>query len=347
MQSELIVNLLKEINSQLTDPDRNQIISNQTDSSLEQPRFELYHNEFSICSAKVRMTLAEKNQSYFSHNMMIYPPQQENYLQGYVRLRLQGRNGKPLVSGYSGSSSVANEGFDALVVPTLVDRKESLVVTDSLQICRYIDSQLELEPTLCPEELNSEIERQIEIVDRTPHVALLYSQHPDPDPRPKELQKQIDNSHEGKIQILQENLAKLEANDPIVEAYQAKIKKETIAQQFSNKKINIQEKIAETAEIVAQLEQDLAESKGLWLYDARFTLADLFWTISLFRLDWLGMDYLWSGQSNRQSANKLPRLQNYLENLYGRKSFQEAVVQWVLPNFPSENVAFRFESTSS
>jgi len=347
MKSELLLNLLKEINSQLTDPDRNKIICDRTLASSEQPRFELYHNEFSICSAKVRMTLAEKNQSYFSHNMMIYPPQQENYLKSYVRLRLQGRNGKPLVSGYNGSSSVANEGFDALVVPTLVDLQATRVVTDSLQICRYIDSQLELEPTLCPEELNSEIERQIDIVDRTPHLALLYSQHPDPDPRPQQLQQQIDNSHEGKIQILQENLAKLDANDPIVEAYQAKIKKETIAEQFSSKKINIEEKIRQTAEIVMELEADLAASRGLWLYDDRFTLADLFWTISLFRLDWLGMDYLWSGQSNRKFANKLPRLQNYLNNLYERQSFQQAVVQWVLPNFPSENVAERFESASS
>jgi len=342
MTSELVLNLVKEINSQLIDPDRNRIISNEKKTSSSEARFELYHNEFSICSQKVRMTLAEKNETYFSHNMMIYPPLQENYLPNYVRLRLQGRNGLPLISGYNGSSSVAKEGFDPLVVPTLVDCQTKKVVTDSLSICRYIDSQLEQEPILCPEELDEEIIRQIEIVDGTPHVALLYSQHPDPDPRPQKLQEQIGQSHEGKIQILQENLAKLDAKDPIVKAYQAKINKEKIAQQFSQQKINIQEKIAQTEQIITELEQDLAKSSGLYLYDDRFTLADLFWTISLFRLDWLGMDYLWSENSNRKSANKLPKLQKYLENLYERQSFQEAVVQWVLPNFPSENVAGKF-----
>ncbi len=347
MNSGLVSSLVKEINSQLTDPDRNRIISNQTSASSEQLRFELYHNEFSICSQKVRMTLAEKKVAYSSHNMMIYPPLQENYLPNYVRLRLQGRNGKPLIAGYSGSSSVAIEGFDPLVVPTLVDLQAMRVVTDSLSICRYIDSQLKQEPILCPEELNAEIARQIEIVDRTPHLALLYSQHPDPDPRPQQLQQQIENAHEGKIRILEKHLAQLEANDSLVEAYQVKIKKEKIAQELSLKKINIESKIAQTAETLVQLEADLAASKGLWLYDDRFTLADLFWAINLFRLDWLGMNYLWSAQSNRKSAHQLPRLERYLDNLYERKSFQQAVVEWVLPNFPSENLAQRFNTASN
>ncbi|MEO1281787.1 MAG: hypothetical protein AAFV69_08640, partial [Pseudomonadota bacterium] len=54
----------------------------------ELPRFELYHAPFSICSNKVRLVLAELNQTWLSHEVEIKSPEQENYKPEYVRLRL-------------------------------------------------------------------------------------------------------------------------------------------------------------------------------------------------------------------------------------------------------------------
>ena len=114
---------------------------------------ELYHAGLSVCSQKVRTVLAELEQPYVSHELSILNSRgiyseeltpAENYYPEYVKLRMLGAKqaGSRLASGYSGSSAVSSEGFDARVVPTLVDHEKDRVVVDSLRICEHlIDSE--------------------------------------------------------------------------------------------------------------------------------------------------------------------------------------------------------------
>src|SRR3546814_3093132 len=80
-----------------------------------------------VCSSdlKVRGTLMEKGVTFGSNELTILPPQNENYCPQYVRLRLRSEAAakhRP-VSSFTGQSSVDSEGFDPLVVPTLVDHE--------------------------------------------------------------------------------------------------------------------------------------------------------------------------------------------------------------------------------
>src|ERR1700736_228173 len=118
-------------------------------SGGKKPRFELYHSPISLCSQKVRTVLAEKSAPFASHEMDILTIRTptgevvpaENYHPTYVRLRLHGAESldRPLVSAYSGITSVETEGFDACVVPLLIDHERGEIVVDSLRICSYID----------------------------------------------------------------------------------------------------------------------------------------------------------------------------------------------------------------
>ena len=123
----------------LTNRATNKIIG---DGGGSKPRFELYHASLSLCSFKVRTTLAEKGLAYSSHALSIMPAGKaipQNYRPEYVRLRLKGQEKQKLVSGYTGASSVAEDGFDPCVVPTLVDHQEGRVVIDSKNICEFLD----------------------------------------------------------------------------------------------------------------------------------------------------------------------------------------------------------------
>ena len=48
-----------------------------------------------------------------------------------VRLRMQGAPSASFATGYTGRSAFSSEGFDACVVPTLVDHQAERVVVDS------------------------------------------------------------------------------------------------------------------------------------------------------------------------------------------------------------------------
>ena len=99
------------------------------------PRFELYHFALSLCSQKVRATLAEKAVAYSAHDINLSMPLLGNYDPAYVRLRLAANPNAELAIGYTGRSSVETEGFDPAVVPTLVDHHGACVIADSVRIC--------------------------------------------------------------------------------------------------------------------------------------------------------------------------------------------------------------------
>jgi len=72
----------------------------------------------------------------------------------------------------------------------------------------------------------------------------------------------------------------------------------------------------------------------------RFTLADVFWAASLFRIRWLGL-----GQDFAPTRRdpELPRVAAYCERLLHRPSVQRAIVHWPL-HPPSEHVSDLYAS---
>jgi hypothetical protein len=152
--------LVTAANAELTDLERNHLVGG---AEGENTRFELYHAGLSICSQKVRAVLAEKGSSYLSHELVILNSRgiysegltlAENYRPGYVRLRMFGveKLGLEFADKHTGSSSVETEGFDACVVPTLVDHEKEEVIVDSKRICQYLDGELPEPTSLVPED---------------------------------------------------------------------------------------------------------------------------------------------------------------------------------------------------
>src|SRR3546814_7000001 len=67
--------------------------------------------------------------------------------------------------------------------------------------------------------------------------------------------------------------------------------------------------ISKAEQLVTDLDRDLGASTGPWLFGDRFTLADLFWAVSLYRFLWLGYSGFW-----KDGAGK-PRVEAYASAL--------------------------------
>jgi glutathione S-transferase len=339
-ESNTIESLVAALNEELTDSNRNQLIG---DSQGKAPRFELYHAGLSICSQKVRAVLAEKHAPYNSHEMVILNSRgiysdeltpAENYSPHYVRLRLYG--GKELevglAKGHRGVSSVETEGFDACVVPTLVDHENSRVIVDSKRICEYLDQELPEPVRLIPENPDSAdaVLRQVSIVDQTPLPALLYGFHPDDDQRPDFIKAKMGDVYDLKVEAL-EQLIVANCDDPeVVEAYRAKISKEQ-----GGKKLQYDAKFqnsvrTQTQDIIKALDEQLSSQGGPWVCGKDFSMADLTWGISLYRMHWQGLAPLWKD---------LPRVEEYTRRVYQRPSLWNAVIRFPSPMPESPHTA--------
>ncbi len=301
-------------------------------------RFELYHSAPSLCSHKVRTVLAEKAVPYRSHDMNIMLAGKsipENYRPSYIRMRLLGGGGKDLVNGYSGESSVTTQGLDPCVVPTLVDREKSRVIVDSSRICNYLDRETESGPRLVPDELGDEIAAQIEIIDQAPHVAILYGANPDGDRRPQGLQMGITGVQARKIRALNAMMAQLDADDPVMAAYQCKIAKESGSATFVDDPKAMRGAYGKMAAHADALESRLRTCGGPWALGESYTMADIMWTASLYRLKWLGLGHTWEAGDSR------PRVAEYAGRAFQRPSFRFAVADWPGAYGPSPHMSER------
>lgn len=298
------------------------------------PRFELYNADFSICSKKVRMTLAHKGLTYISHTVDIKYPAQENYNPDYVRLRLASDIAQKtgLATGYSGGSGVQETGFDALVVPTLVDVDNTAIIADSRLICLYLCSEVDGDDLL-PSDIKEQVLSQLDIVDLFPHVALLYGANPDGDRRPPILREAMANVHEMKVAALNTVWDSVRGSDPMLDAaYAAKMAKEEAGKTFVGTAERMRATIASTEQLINEFGKTLTASGGPWCFGNRFTLADIFWIISLFRLEFLGYGWLW------QDNTELHHISSYASAGYALNSMKSSVRHW--PGFPpSEWVA--------
>lgn len=298
------------------------------------PRFVLYGAAFSIASQKVRMALIEKGAGFAVRDMEILPPRLENAHPDYVRLRLMGAGGRDLVSGFTGRAAVASEGLDPVAVPTLVDLEDGRVLVDSVAICAHIDRVCTGGTELVPARLRREVDRACAAADALPQVAVMFGAHPDGDFRPAAFRERLAGAHDYKIMKLMEGRSLAVGQPALIAAYDAKIRKEAAARHYVRDPGLMRGAVAEMVAAVTALEERLDDGRE-WLFDA-FTLADIFWAATLYRLQWLGMGFAWQG-GHALNATPRPRVAAYLERLIARPSFAAAVTGW--PGFPlSEHV---------
>jgi len=253
----------------------------------------------------------------------------QNYLPDYVRLRLfsHDRLVGRFAASYSGVTSVETEGLDACVVPTLVDHANGDVIVDSSRICQYIEKQFPSSAPLIPKNA-AEAERvshQMSIVDKTPHAALLYGFHPDDDHRPELIKEIMETVYDNKIAAL-ELLARGNEHDArLVDAYRAKIAKESGGKVASRDPHFQRATRIKAVHIIAELNTRLTSHVGDWVCGRDFSMADLFWGVSLIRMKYLGLEKLWGDY---------PRVHEYLERLSQRPSLQSEAIRASVESLP-------------
>lgn len=284
----------------------------------DQPaRYALLQGDFSLCSQKTRSAaiLTGHGVDVYSLDMRPMPAQiPQCYDPAYVRLRLKGRKGAPLVASFSGSSGVSKQGFDPCVVPTLVDFQTDEVITDSRRICLRLLKDAGHPP------MTHQEAKHLSLVDETPHVALLYGATPNEDRRPTEMVKALQNVHAIKAKHLRHLLDRTDQRD-LIEAYKAKLSKENHAKQFVLTLTSMSDAIARTEHVVSQLKESLTNQPTHFLGGDRIVLSDLVWAVSLIRLVWLGQAGVLFG------ANDGP-IWPYFHRLCAQKVIKVAVLNW-------------------
>src|SRR3546814_2715119 len=91
-------------------------------------------------------------------------------------------------------------------------------------------------------------------------------------------------AYDMRISDLSSDVCSSDLGDPLLlEAYQHKIVKEEAAASFVINEPQMRTAISKAEQLVTDLDRDLGASTGPWLFGDRFTLADLFWAVSLYR----------------------------------------------------------------
>lgn len=314
--------LLEAARNEQTDPQRAGILIGQG-----KPRFELFHFGFSICSQKVRSVLMEKQIPFVSND---FKPT-ENYRPGYVRLRMFAAGPEllnRLAVEHTMRTSVETEGFDACVVPLLVDLEKKSVIVDSAKIIEYIDREVP-ERRLIPADpaLAKSVREQIKINDDIPHPGILYGFHEN-DPRPPFWIQAMDGVYDGKRSVLEKLIEENRDDAELVRIYEAKITKEMAGKKIQKDPAYMAGIIKEFEQITATLADKLASHDGPWVCGSEFTMADCVWAVSLYRIQWLGHAYLWDSH---------PSVRDYAYRLYDRPSVRSAIIEWPDPMPPSQH----------
>jgi glutathione S-transferase len=273
-------------------------------------RFHLFHAATSVCSQKVRTVLFAAGTPFYSHEISLVAGQ--NYEPSYVRARAWAcvANGFSFATDHKGSTSVAETGCDACVVPTIIDGASGEVLIDSLHICLSLDETLGA--GLRPSALATAIDREIAIVDKLPNYPLFAS-------KMFGLRPEGGNAFSiGKVTRCNALIAS-HADEPLLAAaYAAKRDKEQAASDrlFTPAAIAQSESDMRSAleSLAARLTRD-----GDFLFGERITIADIFWAIELIRNRDLGYG-AW--------ADALPRLHAYEAKLCAAPCIQHAILDW-------------------
>lgn len=310
----------------VTDPNRRSIVSpdhprpdRPRSEDQDTPKLELFHFVMSICSQKSRAALFEAGVTFASNELIIMPPVNENYIEQYVALRMASPAAQknPLVGSYSGATNVSGEGFDPLVVPTLVDHADGTIITDSRDIALYANTLSG--NRLIPNAIKDAVMREVDIVDALPHAGMFYGANPDGDHRPPPIQAGMKDAHLKKIGQVERRKAELPEGSPLHPAYAHKLKKEQAGRAFISDPANMRMIIQKTERQIGLLNDRLAASGKPWVAGDSFTLADIFWGITLFRLLYLGYDWMWQDHSHVAA---------YADRCFARPSIRDGAIDW-------------------
>ena len=190
-----------------------------------------------------------------------------------------------------------------------------------------------------PPDLQDAIRKELEVVDTTPHVALLYGAHPDIDFRPERIRIGMPGVHDRKIAKTRTARDTVKGSPELTAAYDAKIAKEEAGKAHVLSPKRMRGSVAEAVSIVADLDFRLADGRE-WICGDIFTLADVFWAVSLFRLKWIGAAFAWQGR-HALNERERPSVAAYGTRLFDRPGFRAAAIDW--PRMPqSEHVADHF-----
>lgn len=294
------------------------------------PRFELFHSGPSVGSQMVRLALIEKGAPFVSREMRARPPHMETCHPDYLRLRMQGAEGREMTSGFTGRASARTEGFDPAAAPTLADLETGRVIVDSLAICDHVNRASPDGADLAPARLKREVDRETAAVDALPLLAVLYGAHPDGDFRPEPLVAAMAGAHDAKIMKLMEGRSLAVGHPKLTAAYDAKIRREAAARVFVRTPDLMRKATGEILQGIADLDQRLADRRD-WAAGEPFTLADVGWAAALFNLKWLGMDFVWRGGHALNDAER-PHVARYAAKLFARPSVRTAIIEW--PGLP-------------
>ena len=285
------------------------------------PRFELFHGANSICSHKVRTTLAHHGMPYVSHGMSMFLGQ--TYLPDYVRLRMAGckRYGGELVSHHSGSTSASAGGCDGAVVPTLVDWNTKDVVVDSKRICLHLDGQVAEADRLRPAELAAVIDDELAVVDNLPNYQLLMGRTPTASEATSTKNSTGGNFSTRKVAWCDQYLQEFAGDELLIQAYTAKRAKELSAANELFSPEAMQTAYAQAERALQGLETKLARRSALWLYRDTVSLADLFWGIELLRMKNMGVATYWED-------GRLPHVAAFSTATEALPAIRAAVIEW-------------------
>jgi len=120
------------------------------------------------------------------------------------------------------------------------------------------------------------------------------------------------------------------ADPDLVQAYRSKIAKEQAGKDLAFDPERQHAIRAEVTDIISGLDRQLELHADPWVCGTAFTLADLVWGISLYRMQWLGLASLWA---------EMPRIIDYCGRVYRRPSIWEDVIRWPSPMPPSPHTA--------
>ena len=287
-----------------------------------EPRFDLFHGANSICSQKVRTVLAHKRIGYVSHQMNIFTG--ETYLPDHVRLRMLGCRalGLPLVSGHSGSTSVAGGGCDPAVVPTLIDWQTGRVMVDSRRICDALDRLGDPAEALRPPELNVRIDAELAVIDDLPNYQMLAGLPPGEDRRPAHRRGSngIDFALQ-KVKRCETYLAEWQDDETLTLAYGAKRAKEHDAAERLFSPTAMQDAYARMGEACRALDRTLSGRRTAWLFSDQPTMADLFWGLELIRIKNMSAAAIWEDAG-------LHGVQSFLDQAERLPAIRSAVLDW-------------------
>jgi glutathione S-transferase len=230
------------------------------DSSADRPVV-LYHFGPSICSQKVRLTLAAKGVKSENREVNLFID--ENLEPDYMRINPRG------------------------VVPTLID--DGYAVIDSAAIMRYIDHNFS-GPALEPEDEGAKAVMQywLDAQDQFPIRGLTYG-------NVKGIVGDLVRSHTPSRIATLKRLR--DANPDLAEDYEAKLRDtdQWLEEQSDTKIIgNINAKMGS---LLDRLDQQVKDKK--WLVGDQFTLADIAWMTILARIDFVDLDTKMWGDGRR------------------------------------------------